>query len=92
MICKNQRDRYRNSLAVQWLRLGVSLPWTRIRSLVGELRSHKPCNAAKKKKKKKERQKQLLSKVFWSVIPIKMHTGNVLGLDRGGACTTLGMH
>ena len=36
-----------NSLAVQWLRLGLSLLWTRVRSLVRELRSPKPCGAAR---------------------------------------------
>ena len=34
----------------------------------------------------KKRQTQLLSKVFWSVIAIKTYAGNVLGLNRGGAC------
>ena len=34
------------SLAVQWL--GLSLLWAWVRSLVGELRSHKPCGVSKK--------------------------------------------
>ena len=40
-----------NSLEDQWLKFGLSLPWTRVQSLVGELRSHKPCSAARKKTK-----------------------------------------
>ena len=79
MICKNQRDRYRNSLAVQWLRLGVSLPWTRIRSLVGELRSHKPCNAAKKKKKKKGETETVIVKGILECHPYKNAHGKCFG-------------
>ena len=40
---------------VQWLRLGHSVPWTQVRSLVGELRSHKLHGAAKKKKLSSEK-------------------------------------
>ena len=40
-----------NSLVVQWLRLGTFTAWAQVRSLVRELRSWKPCGAAKKKKK-----------------------------------------
>ena len=36
----------------------LSLPWARVRSLVKELRSHKPHGVAKKRKKKKKRKKQ----------------------------------
>ena len=44
------------SLAVQWLGLCaqdsvLSLPRVQVQSLVGELKSHKLCGAAKKKKK-----------------------------------------
>ena len=35
---------------VQWLGLGAFTAGTRVQSLVGELRSHKLCSAAKKKK------------------------------------------
>ena len=38
------------SLAVQWLRLRLSMQGVQIRSLVGELRSHKPRHMAKTKK------------------------------------------
>ena len=37
---------------VQWLGLGAFTAVAQVQSLVGELRSHKPCGAAKKKKKK----------------------------------------
>ena len=40
-----------NSLAVQGLGLGAPTAGAWVRSLVGELRSHKPRDAAKKKKK-----------------------------------------
>ena len=40
-----------NSLAVQWLGLSTFTAWAWVRSLVGELRSHKPHSTAKKKKK-----------------------------------------
>ena len=40
-----------NSLVVQWLGLGTFTAVARAQSLVGELRSHKPCDMAKKKKK-----------------------------------------
>ena len=36
---------------VQWLRLCASTAWAQFQSLVGELRSHMQCSAAKKKKK-----------------------------------------
>ena len=39
-----------NSLAVQWLGLGVSLPQPQVWSLAGELKSHKPCSMAKIKR------------------------------------------
>ena len=39
-----------NSLAVQWLGLGVSLPGPQVWSLAGELKSHKPCSMAKIKR------------------------------------------
>ena len=45
-----------NSLEDQWLKFGLSLPWTRVQSLVGELRSHKPCSAARKKNKQTNKQ------------------------------------
>ena len=38
-----------NSLAVQWLGLRAFTAEGQVRSLVGELRSHKPSGAAKKK-------------------------------------------
>ena len=40
-----------NSLAVQWLGLGAFSAGTQVRSLVGELKSHKPHSVAKKKKR-----------------------------------------
>ena len=41
-----------NSLAVQWLGLGTFTAVARVQSLVGELRSHKPCHGPKNKQKK----------------------------------------
>ena len=41
-----------NSLEDQWLRFRLSLPWTRVLSLVGELRSHKPCSSIRKQTNK----------------------------------------
>ena len=41
-----------NSLAVQWLGLGAFTAVAQVQSLVRELRSCKPPNAAKKKQKK----------------------------------------
>ena len=38
-----------NPLAVQWLGFGTFTAGVLVRSLVGELRSHKLCGAAKKK-------------------------------------------
>ena len=40
-----------NSLAVQWLGLSAFTCGARVPSLLGELRSCKPCGTAKKKKK-----------------------------------------
>ena len=40
-----------NSLVVQWLGLHTSTAGARVQSLVRELRSHKPCSAAKGEKK-----------------------------------------
>ena len=37
-----------NSLVVQWLGLRAFTAVAQVQSLVGELRSHKPCSAAKK--------------------------------------------
>ena len=51
-FAKPQKTGWGTSLAIQWLRLGLSLPWTRIWSLVGELRSHKPHGMAKRNNKK----------------------------------------
>ena len=42
------------SLVVQWLRLSTFTVRAQVQSLVGELRSHKPCCVARKKKKKKK--------------------------------------
>ena len=61
--------RPRNSLAVQWLGLSAFTAVARVRSLVGELRSCKPCSVARKKKnstsfyEKKTSEKQEYSKV-----------------------------
>ena len=38
---------FRNSLAVQWLRIGTFIAVAWVQSLVGELRSHKLHNSAK---------------------------------------------
>ena len=40
----------RNSLVVQWLGLGAFTFGARVRSLVGELRTHKTCSVVIKKK------------------------------------------
>ena len=40
----------KDSLVVQWLRCAAFNARVHVLSLVGELRSHKPCNVAKKKK------------------------------------------
>ena len=37
------------SLVIQWLRHHVSTAGVQVRSLVGELRSHMPCNVTKNK-------------------------------------------
>ena len=37
-----QRIDNRTSLVVQWLRIHLAMPGTRVRSLAGELRSHVP--------------------------------------------------
>lgn len=42
------------SLAVQWLRPAFPIEGAWVRSLPGELRSHKQCGTAKKRKKKKK--------------------------------------
>ena len=47
------QQRGRNSLAVQWLGLSAFPAVAQVRSLVRELRSHKPCRAQPKKEKKK---------------------------------------
>ena len=46
-----QDDRPRVSLAVQWLRHEFSLLWAQVRSLVRQLRYHKPSSGDKKRKK-----------------------------------------
>ena len=35
------------------VKMWISLPWTWVQSLVGELRSHKPCSMEEKKEKEK---------------------------------------
>ena len=49
---KIKEKKFGNSLVVQWLGLGGFTPGAWLWSLVGELRYHKPHDAAKKKKKK----------------------------------------
>ena len=43
-----------NFLTVEWLGLGTFTARAQVQSLVGELRSHKSCSAAKILKKKKK--------------------------------------
>ena len=43
------KDNNGNSLVVQWLGLGTFTAVGRVQSLVGELRSCKPCSVAKNK-------------------------------------------
>ena len=45
-----------NFLTVEWLGLGTFTARAQVQSLVGELRSHKSCSAAKSLKKKKDGQ------------------------------------
>ena len=53
LICfKNLRTG--TSLVVQWLRLMLPMQGVRVQSLVGELKSHMPCDVAKNYKKKKK--------------------------------------
>ena len=59
-----------NSLVDQWLGLGAFTATAQVQSLVGELRSCKPCGKAKKKKKEEEeeeeeRKKKQMPKKFW---------------------------
>ena len=46
-----------SSLVVQWLGLGAHIAGAWVRSLVGELRSHKPWGAAKKQTNKQKKTK-----------------------------------
>ena len=41
-----------NSLVVQWLGLNTFTAAAQVQSLVGDLRSHMPCDTAKKEKKR----------------------------------------
>ena len=47
-----------NSLVDRWLGLGAFTATAQVQSLVGELRSRKPCGKAKKKKKKEEEEEE----------------------------------
>ena len=51
-----------NCLAVQWLGLGAFTAGAQVRSLVGELRSRKPCGTAKTNKQtnKQKREREIL--------------------------------
>ena len=53
-LCMNvlKQKTWRNSLAVQWLGFAVFTAGALVRSLLGELRSHKPHVMVQKKKKK----------------------------------------
>ena len=46
-----------NSLAVQWLGLSTFTARAQVQTLVGELRSHKPCCAAPPTPQKKDEEK-----------------------------------
>ena len=51
-VCGLRKCFLGNSLVVQWLGLGAFTAVAQVQSLIGELKSHKPCGMAKKKKKK----------------------------------------
>ena len=47
----------------------LSLPWAWVQSLVGELRSCKPCGVAKKKKKERKKRKKKYLRFMETAIP-----------------------
>ena len=73
------------SLAVQWLRLCASNAGAEVQSLVGKLRSHMPCGAAKKNKKERNcKEKKCLMNPPTLGIPIIRFPSSFWYMKRNG--------